>query len=217
VLILPAGSYTATLGEAGAARLKAWVSAGGTLIGIGDAISFLSDQKVGLLAVTRENIAGSKPEEKKTDVPARVPGQIIASDEEYQKAIAAERRPPDEAAGVLAAARVDNEHWLGAGVAPKVYAVAQGNAIYTPIRLDKGVNVAIWDAPERLVAGGYLWEENRKQMAFKPLAIAQPQGRGVVVGFTADPTFRAYLDGMQLLFANAVFRGPAHARPPATR
>jgi hypothetical protein len=45
----------------------------------------------------------------------------------------------------------------------------------------------------------------------------QTEGRGVVIGFTADPNFRAYLDGMQLLFANAVFRGPAHARPPATQ
>jgi hypothetical protein len=34
-----------------------------------------------------------------------------------------------------------------------------------------------------------------------------------VVGFTADPNYRAFLDGMNLLFLNAVFRGPGHARP----
>jgi hypothetical protein len=34
----------------------------------------------------------------------------------------------------------------------------------------------------------------------------------VVVAFTEDPTFRAMLDGMNVLFLNAVFRGPAHAR-----
>jgi hypothetical protein len=33
-----------------------------------------------------------------------------------------------------------------------------------------------------------------------------------VVGFTEDPNFRAFSDGMNVLFLNAVFRGPAHAR-----
>jgi len=29
----------------------------------------------------------------------------------------------------------------------------------------------------------------------------------------SDPNFRAFIDGMNVLFLNAVFRGPAHARP----
>jgi len=85
--------------------------------------------------------------------------------------------------------------------------------IFTPIKLDKGVNVARFESPERLLASGYLWEETRRQLAYKPLVIAQPEGRGVIIGFTADPNYRAYLDGMNVLFLNAVFRGPAHARP----
>jgi hypothetical protein len=36
-------------------------------------------------------------------------------------------------------------------------------------------------------------------------------GRGVVVAFTANPNYRAALDGLNLLFLNAVFRGPAHS------
>jgi hypothetical protein len=49
-------------------------------------------------------------------------------------------------------------------------------------------------------------------MAYKPLVVTSTSGRGVVVGFTEDPNFRAMLDGMNVLFLNAVFRGPAHAR-----
>jgi len=33
-----------------------------------------------------------------------------------------------------------------------------------------------------------------------------------VIGFTVDPNFRAYTDGLNVLFLNAIFRGPAHAR-----
>jgi hypothetical protein len=95
---------------------------------------------------------------------------------------------------------------------PTVYAVVSGRAIYSPIKLDKGINAAVYAAPDQLLASGYLWEENRKQLAYKPLVVAARSGRGVVVAFTSDPNYRAYVDGMNLFLLNAVFRGPAHAR-----
>jgi hypothetical protein len=75
------------------------------------------------------------------------------------------------------------------------------------------VNAAYFAAPGDVLVSGYLWEENRKQLAYKPLVAVQQYDRGVVIGFTADPTYRAYLNGMNLLLLNAVFRGPGHARP----
>jgi len=39
-------------------RLKAWVGDGGTVVGIGGAVSFLADAAVGLLAVQQEDKAG---------------------------------------------------------------------------------------------------------------------------------------------------------------
>jgi hypothetical protein len=53
-------------------------------------------------------------------------------------------------------------------------------------------------------------------MAFKPVVVSATSGRGVIVGFTQDPNFRAINDGMNLLFLNAVFRGPAHTRASAS-
>ena len=38
----------------------------------------------------------------------------------------------------------------------------------------------------------------------------QPLGSGHVVAFAEEPNFRAYTDGLNLLFLNAVFFGPAH-------
>jgi hypothetical protein len=226
VLILPSGDYEPAPGSAWAGKLKQWVSGGGTLIGIGGAVSWLANPKVGLLAVSQENRPGAEPE-KKTEKPAeparpeaaapelRVAGKLLPTEEDYRKAIQAEKELPDAAAGVLVRAKTDPDHWLAAGAAESVCALIEGRSIFTPIKLDKGVNVAVFAGPEQLVASGYLWEETRKQLAYKPLVIAQPEGRGVVIAFTADPNFRAYLDGMNVLFLNAVFRGPAHARPRA--
>ena len=67
-------------------------------------------------------------------------------------------------------------------------------------------------AADDLVASGYVWEENRRQMAFKPYLLAQPNGRGLAIGFAHDPTVRGYLPGLDLLLANAVIVAPARVR-----
>jgi hypothetical protein len=38
----------------------------------------------------------------------------------------------------------------------------------------------------------------------------QPMGRGHVIAFAEDPNYRAFQDGLNLLFLNGVFFGPAH-------
>ena len=218
VLILPpGGNYANVLGENGIERLKNWVSGGGTIIALGDAVGFLADAKVELLDVSQENAlreGEDKEKDKKTEKPesGRVPGTTIASEAEFEKATKAKEELPDSAPGAIARARVRPDYWLTAGVGDTVYAMVEGRAIFTPIKSDKGVNAVYFDAADKLVASGHLWAENRKQMAFKPLVISSTSGRGIVVGFTEDPNFRAFNDGMNVLFLNAVFRGPAHVK-----
>jgi hypothetical protein len=220
VLVLPnstaPGGYSQAFGAAGIARLKQWVSAGGTLIGISGAVGFLCDPKVGLLAISQENAAKEKEtakKEEKKEEPSRIPGKLLANPADFAKAIEPDEELPDSVPGVLLTARINPDHWLTAGVAETVHPMFEGRAIYTPIKLDKGVNAAVYETADKLLASGYLWQENRRQLANKPLVVVQPEGRGAVIAFTADPNYRAFLDGMNVLFLNAVFRAPGHARP----
>jgi hypothetical protein len=139
---------------------------------------------------------------------------ILATEEDYLKAIEPPEERPDAVAGVVVRARLDPEHWLNAGMGKTAHAVVNGRSIFTPLTLDKGQNPGILEEASKLVASGYLWEENRKQLAFKPLTMVQGHGQGLVVGFAFDPNFRAYMDGLNVMFLNSVFRGPARARPP---
>ena len=123
----------------------------------------------------------------------------------------------ERVAGVMVRAKLDPEHWLNAGIGDSTYALVRGRDIYTPLTLDDGRNPAVMPSADELLASGYVWEDNRKQMAFKPLTMVQSHGRGLVVGFVADPNFRAYVDGLNTMFLNAVFRGPARARPQVLR
>ena len=235
VIILPETGgpegYAAALGANGARRLTDWVQSGGTLIGLGGgAVSWLADSRTGLLSISQEDVARPPDKDAKSSTPPaqppaqpnapanalaapqRVPGKLIASPEEFQKAIEATTELPDPLHGVLVRAKVNPDLWVTAGVPDTVYVLASGRAIFTPIKLDKGFNAAYFAGPDELMASGYMWEQNRKQLAFKPFVVMQKNGRGSVIGFTEDPNFRGYMDGLNLLFLNAVFRGPAHAR-----
>jgi len=216
ILVPDGGNYASELGAGGLGRLKDWVSAGGTIVALGaNATGFLADSRTGLLSLTQENLAKPPgvPEAKPTPATeARAPGKLITKQEEFDRAIQADSEQPDDVAGVILRATVDPEQWISAGLPATVYAVVSGRAIYSPIKLDKGVNAAVFAAPDQVLASGYLWEENRKQLAYKPLVVAARSGRGVVVAFTADPNYRAYVDGLNLFLLNAVFRGPAHTR-----
>jgi len=226
VLILPetgrGQDYASVLGEPGIANLKDWVSKGGVLIGIGNANRFLADPNIDMLSIRREDAVVEGDEEKSSGVGGgdddevqepTVPGSYVTEESEYLDLITPEKDSPDSVAGVLVKVDVDAEHWLGAGVASTLNVLVRGSDVYTPIRLDKGVNVARFRAADELLASGYLWDENRQQLAYKPFAVAQRSGRGYVVGFTQDPNVRAYLDGLNVIFMNAIFRGSAHARP----
>jgi len=219
VLILPttSGDYKDEFGESGVENLRDWVNKGGVLIGLGDANEFLADPAVDLISIRREN--AYLPEDEKVDETGAedeeptVDGTLLSGEEDYRSSIRPIQAPPENVSGALLRAEVTNEHWLGAGVASTINVLARGTGVYTPLRLDQGVNVARFAAVEKLVASGFVWPENRDQLAFKPFAAVQPSGKGFVIAFTFDPTIRAYLDGLNVILMNAIFRGAAHARP----
>ena len=154
---------------------------------------------------------GSKKDGKTKE--ATVEGRYLTGPEDYRSSITPEKDRPDSVAGVLVKSNVDPDHWLGAGVAPTLNVLVRGADIYTPVKMDKGVNVAVFAGADELLASGYIWEQNRKQLAYKPFVVAQSSGKGFVIGFTQDPNVRAYLDGLNIIFMNAILRGSAHARP----
>ncbi|MDP9171796.1 MAG: M14 family metallopeptidase [Acidobacteriota bacterium] len=224
VIILPDGGsgdggYAEVLGVSGVQRLKQWVADGGTVIGIGTAVQFLADSKTGLLAIQQENRVPEKdsvtpPTARAATTaeatPTRPAGKTFATDSDFDKAIQPDSELPTSLRGALVKCRVDKEQWITAGLPDTVYAMVSGSAIFTPVKIDRGANAVTFAGPDDLLASGYMWDEYRKQLAYKPLVVVSRSGRGLVVAFTADPNYRAALDGLNMLFLNAVFRGPAH-------
>lgn len=217
VLILPVmngAGYKSALGSSGIENIKTWVRQGGVLISLGNATRFLADPDVDMLAVRRERAVVELDEMPESiEDEATVEGQYLTELEEYNNQVVALEDNPYSVSGVLVRADVHPEHWLSAGVADELNVLVRGSDIYTPIRINDGINVARFQGPDSLVSSGYLWEENRRQLAYKPFVISQSSGAGEIVAFTQDPTVRAYLDGLNVILMNAIFRASAHARP----
>lgn len=214
VLILPAsrGSYQAALGESGAENLKNWVKQGGVLVTFASATRYAADKDVGLLDIKRELAFTEDQDKKKADEDkSTTTGVLFEDKQDLLDASVNADNSPDFVAGVLANIEVDQEHWLTAGVNENVVGMVYGSDIFAPIQLNSGDNVAWFADADNVLASGYLWEENKKQLAYKPYLVVQPSGNGLVVGFTQEPTTRAYLDGLNVMLMNSIFRSAAHA------
>ncbi|MEL7201611.1 MAG: peptidase, partial [Pseudomonadota bacterium] len=193
--------------------IKAWVRKGGVLITTGAATRWASDPDTELLSIRREDAYSAQdPDSEETEKSTRS-GTVLESDDAYASAIAPIRETPDGTGGVLVKALVDPDHWLGAGVPEAITVLVRGGDIYTPVRRDNGTNVVRFAEADALLTSGYLWQETRAQMAYKPFLVNETLGSGQIIAFTHDPTVRAYLDGLNVLFMNAVFRSSGHTRP----
>lgn len=216
VLILPDGGYTASsMSDSICTRIASWTRDGGTLIALGRATQFLIDKRMALLSTEIETLAAPNDEKESSDEKKKKSDpKIIDSAEAYRKATQPKEVKPDVVPGAMLNAKVDQDHWLGAGLSENLSVLYTGNQIASPLKLDKGVNVAYFDEPDSLLKSGYLWKENRKQLAFKPFIMVQRTGRGLTIAFTSDPLSRGYQNGLFVPFASAVLRGPGHATRP---
>jgi len=212
VVLVPEGDPSAQLGDGGQRALRSFVQRGGVLVAIGDSLETFSGGDNPLLAVKREAALGRDPgdaEDEKGDLAEAV---AITNDAEYREAIKDEAALPDTLPGALLNVVGEPDHFLSAGYDDGAVVLATGTQIFTPLGRDKGINVLGFAAPGNLIASGYVWDENRRQMAYKPYLMAQPTGRGLVIGFAHDPSTRAYLEGLDLLIANAVLVAPSRVR-----
>lgn len=207
VLIIP-DTYGGLIAQVGSSDpIKEFVQEGGVLIAIGTAVSEIASEQVGLLS-TKLEIASTDGDASEDSEEARAPGINFASLAEYEEHIHDHRARPEDIPGVLVKTIADTDHWLASGY-DEASALVTGREIYRPLNEADGTNVFRFADADSLLESGYLWEENRLQLAFKPFVMAERQGDGVVIGFTQSPTTRAYLNGLNMLLANAVVLGPA--------
>jgi len=202
VIVLPSGNYGSVFGAPMVRKLRAWLRDGGTLVTMAESTHWATRKGVELLATTAER-RGGRPEGKPPP-PERTPAQPI----DYLKAITPRDEPPEQTPGAIVRTVLDTTDWLAAGTDGEIGVLVEGSRVFSPIRLDRGVNVGRFAAADHLVLGGIVWSEAKPQLAHKAFLIKQPVGRGLIIAFAEDPNYRAYAEATELLFINAVLLGP---------
>jgi hypothetical protein len=108
--------------------------------------------------------------------------------------------------GVFLKARVDGRHWLGFGLGDFLpVAVGSENVFMSMYPTETPVRLVDED---ELRLSGLLWPEARQRLANSSFATVDQHGRGQVILFASDPTFRGWYPGMERLFLNAILLGP---------
>ncbi|HRV08494.1 MAG TPA: M14 family zinc carboxypeptidase [Acidobacteriota bacterium] len=183
VLVFPDGSpdgYRKLLGKKGQERLRQWVQAGGVVVAVEGGAEFLCSEDLDLTDV---EVIREKPKQEGEEAGApldRLPGSIHRID-------------------------LNSGYFLGFAYPGRAFVQVRGDRLLGATK--RGVNVGIF--PEKSHLGGFQWDDTEQVLAGKVYAADVPAGRGHVVLFSGDPTFRAYWRGLDRLFWNAVFLTPS--------
>ncbi len=207
VVVMPSGDYS-SLGDEGIKRLKDFVRAGGTVVTLGEASRWAAKEKVALIDTRTENRDGTPEKDAPPadgDKKKVEPGKPF----DYDKAVLPDREAPENTPGAYLRMNLDPDHWLAAGTDFEMGVLVESRRIFTPITLDKGMNVGVYAKKDKLRMSGLVWDEAQTALAQKAYLIHQQSGAGHVIAFAEEPNYRAYTEGTMLLFANAVILGPA--------
>ena len=206
VLVLPSGSYT--FSDDQMRRIRDWLSGGGTLITMAESARWATTERANLVPTYLLQRDGSAA--GAADPTQKPPPKIDLQKFVYEDAIKPERGAPDSTAGAILRVRLDQEHWLTAGLDAEVQVLMESSRAFMPLKLGAGTNVGVYEKSDRLIAAGLMWPEARDVVQQKAYLMHVRVGQGHVVAFAEEPNFRAFTEATMLLFMNAVLLGPGY-------
>jgi hypothetical protein len=204
VLIFPddngtGSGYRSVLDSSAVQKINAWITGGGTFIGIEGGAAFAASSKIAGVKLKEKK----KPEEKeKKDEPKK------PTEEELERRMTVEQRERkhrlEEIPGTMLRVKLDTSHPLGFGYGPEITVFKTSSTVFE--LSDGGYNVGIYAKSPRL--SGYVSEENAKLIEETPFLVHEQRGSGNVILFADDPNFRLYWNGLNTLFLNGILLMP---------
>lgn len=192
VMVMP--DMFGSLDDRAAKSISDWVRAGGTLIASGPSALWAAREVVGIKTTA---------DDPETEKKAPKPNQLSFAEREAQRV---EARVP----GALLRVNIDTSHPLASGVHDWIGVLMRSDRIL-PVA-DNGYVVARFagseENPDAIRIGGSISTKNRTAMARKPFMTQHRVGRGAVISFADDQTFRGFHHAGMRLLLNAIVGGP---------
>lgn len=193
VLVVPEGNYR-LFDEAMLGKVSDWVSNGGRLVLIANAVNSFADQKG--FALKQYPSEDAKKEAEKKEKEAKAKEGLLRYEEAERKAIA------DFMPGAIYKATLDQSHPLAFGVGDTYYSLRE-NGLHFGF-LEDAWNVAVIKGKAKPVQGFAGYKANKKLDNSLVFGV-EDKGRGHVVYFVDNPLFRCFWENGKMVFANGVF------------
>ena len=185
VFILPSGKYESFEDEDSFKKIEKWVSQGGTLILIEDAIKrFTGESKFSLEKLTED-------EKDKNVDPVLFPYEI-AKRERLRKSII----------GGIIQLEIDNSHPLAYGYNKSYHTLKNHNNSYK--LLEDGWNVGYIKSSNNALAG-FVGSKIKGSLDKNLVFGVEQKSKGKIIYFVDNPVFRGFWQNGKLFLANAVF------------
>jgi hypothetical protein len=193
VLIIPEGNYR-VFDETTLEKISNWISEGGRLILISNAINSFSERKgfnIKHYATEDERIEAQK---KEKDLKLK---EGIARYEETER-----KQVSSTISGAIYEVTVDNSHPLGFGLGDHYFSLKTNELRFG--YLENGWNVGVIKGKTRPVQGFAGFKANAALENSLTFGVEQ-QGAGEVIYLVDNPLFRSFWENGKMLFSNAVF------------
>lgn len=193
VLVVPEGSYK-IFDEATLEEISAWVTSGGKLILIGDALNAFVDKKGFNLKSWSSDTERAKAEE--ADKTVRQEKGFARYEEVERKQLSG------NISGAIYKVAIDNSHPVAFGLEPFYYTLKTHSRRFA--WLNNGWNIAYFKNEVKPIQGFAGFKANAGLRNSLLLGIEE-KGTGEVIYFVDNPLFRSFWEQGKMLFSNAVF------------
>ncbi len=201
--------YAAALDSGFARKLKTWIAAGGTFIGIEGGAVYATQDRMGIAGAKLKSKKKKKDDEGKKETADSKKGSDAPDEEELEKLMTVEEREKkrrrEEIPGTIVSVKLDNSHPLGFGYDTTIAVLRTTSEVFE--LSSSGYNVGVYRASARIA--GHLSPENEKFVEGTPFLIHETHGAGNIVLFADDPNFRLFWDSLNKVFLNSVLLMPS--------
>lgn len=193
VLVVPEGNYK-LFDDTTLDQLMTWISSGGRIVVIGNALNSFADKKpFSLKAFSKES---EKGDAEKKDKELKEKNVLMSYNESERNQIS------DAISGAIYKVTLDLSHPLAFGLRDSYYSLKTNELRYG--FLEEGWNVGVIKGKAKPVQGFAGTRINKKLDNSLTLGVEQ-KGRGSIIYMVDNPLFRSFWENGKLIFANAVF------------
>lgn len=186
VLILPEGSYSDLFNETNIKSIKDWVTNGGKVIALGQAVTSFKDKEGFGISLNKENDDDEKTKE----------ANLIPYDQRENE------RAKHAITGSVYQIKLDASHPMAFGYGPSYLSLKNEN---TSLKLlDTGYNVG-YIGDDVVSVSGFSGLEAKKGLKNSLVFGETPMGHGSIVYLVDDVLFRSFWENGKLFLVNSIF------------